>query len=187
MRNRSNLLTSAILSLALLQTFPFPARAGDQEFHSLVERMSGYYQKRPMRFMGWLNFITNRFTAEGVSHFQMVIFDDIDSSRTPPSEDLESSLASLVGPSYQPFVRVHDLRSGDWTCIYIRESGKERFEMLIVSIDSSDAVLMKMQLTPDALREWVDEPTKKGRTPAKRHGRLKLTKERRYDLLGLYT
>jgi hypothetical protein len=39
----------------------------------------------------------------------------------------------------------------------------ERFEMLIVSIDSSDAVLMKMQLTSDALRKWVDEPVKRGR------------------------
>jgi len=163
MRNRSNFLTPAILSFALLQMLPFPARAGDQEFHSLVERMSAYYQKRPMRFMGWLNFITNRFTPHGVSHFQMVIFDDIDTSRTPPSEDFESSLASLVGPSYQPFVRVQEVRSGEWTCIYIRESGKTRFEMLIVSIDSSDAVLMKMQLTPDALREWVDEPVKRGR------------------------
>jgi hypothetical protein len=163
MRNRSNFLTPAILSLALLQMLPFPARAGDEEFHSLVERMSAYYQKRPMRFMGLMNFISNRFTPPGVSHFQMVIFDDIDSSRTPPSEDLESSLANLVGPSYQPFVRVEEVRGGEWTCIYIRESGKSRFEMVIVSIDSSDAVLMKMQLTPDALREWVDEPMKKGR------------------------
>jgi len=163
MRNRSSFLTPAILSLALLQMLPFPARAGDQEFRTLVERMSAYYQKRPMRFMGWLNFVANRFTPNGVSHFQIAIFDDIDTSRTPPSEDLESSLASLVGPSYQPFVRVHDVRSGDWTCIYTRESGKARFEMLIVSIDSTDAVLMKMQLTPDALREWVDEPMKKGR------------------------
>jgi hypothetical protein len=142
---------------------PAPSRAGDGEFHSLVERMSAYYQKRPMRFMGWLNFLANRFTPDGVSHFQMVIFEDIDSSRTPPDEEFESSLASLVGPSYQPFVRVHDVRSGEWTCIYTRESGKTRVEMLIVSIDSSDAVLMKMQLKPEAMREWVDEPVKKGR------------------------
>jgi hypothetical protein len=163
MRNHSQFLAPAILSLALLQMLPAPARAEDQDFHLLVERMSDYYQKRPMRFMGWLNFFANRFTPQGVSHFQMAIFDDIDNSRTPPSEDLESSLASLVGPSYQPFVRVHDVRSGEWTCIYMRESGKTRVEMLIVSIDSSDAVLMKMQLKPDALREWVDEPVKKGR------------------------
>jgi len=163
MRNHSELIGRAILSIALLQMFSTPARAGDQEFHLLVERMSAYYQKRPMRFMGWLNFLANRFTPHNVSHFQMVIFDDIEPSRTPPGDDLESSLASIVGPSYQPFVRVHEVRSGDWTCIYTRESGKTSFEMVIVSIDSSDAVLMKMQLKPEALRDWVDEPVKKGR------------------------
>ena len=142
---------------------PAAARAGDSEFHSLVERMSDYYQKGPMRFMGWLNFFANRFTAGGVSHFQIAIFDDVEISRTHPNEDLESSLASLVGPSYQPFVNVHNVRSGEWTCIYTRESGKAGIEMLIISIDSSDAVLMKMQLTPEAMRQWVGEPVEKGR------------------------
>ena len=142
---------------------PAAARAGDSEFHSLVDRMSDYYQKRPMRFMGWLNFFANRFTPGGVSHFQMVIFDDVDASRTHPSEDLASSLASLVGPSYLPFVSIHDVRSGEWTCIYTRESGKEQIEMLIISINSSDAVLMKMQLKPEAMREWVEDPLERGR------------------------
>jgi len=163
MRNRRTFLTPAILSLVLLQMLSFPAWAGDQEFHQLVERISAYYQKRPMRSIGWLNFLANRFTPHGVSHFQMVIFDDIDTSDTPPGEEFESGLERIVGPSYQPFVRVHDVRSGDWTYIYTRESGKARFEMLIVTIDSSEAVVMKMQLTPDALREWLDDPVKKGR------------------------
>jgi hypothetical protein len=163
MRNHSAFLVRTILILALLQMLPVPARAGDREFHLLVERMSATFQKRPMRFLGWVNFLANRATPQGISHLHMAIFADIDPSRTPPGEELESSLASLVGPSYQPFVRVHDVRSGEWTCIYVRESGKESFEMLIVSIDSTDAVVMKMQLEPDAMHEWVDEPAKRGR------------------------
>ncbi len=163
MRNRRPLLAPAILSVALLQMLPAVARAGDSEFHSLVERMSDYYQKRPMPFMGWLNFVSNRFTPGGVSHFRMAIFDGVGASPTHPSEDLESSLASLVGASYQPFVNVHNVRSGEWTCIYTRESGKERIEMLIISIDASDAVLMKMLLKPEAMREWVDDPMERAR------------------------
>ena len=163
MRNHRSLLAPAILSFVLLQMHPAAARAGDSEFHSLVERMSDYYQKGPVRHMGWLNFFANRFTPGGVSHFEMAIFDDVDTSRTRAGEDLQFSLASLVGPSYQPFVSVHDVRSGDWTCIYTRDSGKEQIEMLIISIDSSDAVLMKMQLKPEAVREWVEEPLERGR------------------------
>jgi hypothetical protein len=163
MRDRSKLLARAVLLLVLLQFLPATAIAGDPEFHSLVDRVSAYYQKRPMRFMGLLSFIANRFTPPGVSHFQMAIFEDVTSPGTPPGEELESSLEGLVGPGYQPFVRVRDFRSGGWTCIYVRESGKESFEMLIVSIDSTDAVAMKMQLEPDAMHEWVDEPVKRGR------------------------
>ena len=163
MRNRKQVLAPALLSVALVQMLPVAARAGDSEFHSLVERMSDYYQKGPVRHMGWLNFFGNRFTPGGVSHFEMAIFEDVDTSRTHASEDLRSSLAGLLGPSYQPFVSVHDVRSGEWTCIYTRESGKEQVEMLIISIDSSDAVLMKMQLKPEALRKWVEDPLERGR------------------------
>ena len=163
MRNHKTLFAPAILGAALLQMLPAAARAGDAEFHSLVERMSDYYQKRPLRHLEWLNFFANRFTPGGVSHFQMAVFDDVDASRTPPSEDFKSSLASLVGPSYRPFVNVHDIRGGEWTCIYTRESEKERIEMLIISIDSSDAVLMNMQLTPEAVRRWLDDPLQRAR------------------------
>ena len=163
MRNRRLLLVPAILGAALLPVLPAAARAGDGEFHSLVERMSDYYQKGPVRHMGWLNFFANRFTPGGVRHFEMAIFDDVEGSPTRPSKDFETSLASLVGPSYQPFVNIRDVRSGEWTSIYTRDSGKEQIEMLIISIGSSDALLMKMQLKPEAMREWVEEPMERGR------------------------
>lgn len=170
MRNRSKLLACAILLFVLLQFLPATAVAGDQEFHSLVDRVSAYYQKRPMRFMGLLGFVANRFTPPGVGHLQMAIFEGIPSFRTPPGEELESSLEGLVGHGYQPFVRVHDNRSGDLSVIYVRESGEKSFEMLIVSIDSTDAVLMKMQLNPDAMRDWMDEPVEKGKGSGHRGG-----------------
>jgi hypothetical protein len=170
MRNRSKLLARAILLCVFLQFLPVTAAAGDPEFHALVDRMSAYYQKRPLRGMGLLSFIANRFTPHGVGHFQMAIFDDITSPGTAPGEELESSLQGLVGPGYQPFVRARDNRSGDVTVIYVRESGKQSFEMLIVSIDSTDAVLMKMRLNPDAMRDWMDEPVEKGKGSGHRGG-----------------
>ena len=164
MQSHRMLLIPAILSAALLGMLSVAARAGDSEFHSLVERLSDYYQKGPVRHMGWLNFFANRFTAGGgISHFQMAIFDDVDTSRTHASEDLESSLAGLVGSSYRPFVSARDIRSGEWTCIYTRESGKEQIEMLIFSIDPGDAVLMQMQLKPEAVRKWVEHPLESSR------------------------
>jgi len=168
MRNRNKLLASAILLFVLLELLPATALAGDQEFHLLVDRISAYYQKRPMPFMGLLSFIGNRFTPHGVGHLQMAIFEDVPSLRTRAGEELEPTLRGLVGPGYQPFVRVQDRRSGDLTLIYVRESGKKSFEMLVVSIESAEAVLVKMQLNPDAMRDWMDEPVSSGRDSA--HG-----------------
>ena len=163
MRNRSKLLARACLLFVLPPLLPAASVAGDPEFHSLVERVSAYYQKRPMRFMGLLDFVANRFTPHGVSHLKMAIFEDVDSSRMLPAEGFGSFMQGVVGPSYEPFVRVHNNHSGDLTFIYVRESGKKSFEMLIVSIDSTDAVLMKMQLNPGAMRDWVDEPVERGK------------------------
>lgn len=166
MKNRSELLTRAIILAVLLQFPPSAAVGGDPEFHLLVHRMSAYCQKRPMPFMGLLAFIGNRFTPPGVGHLQMAIFENVPSLRTPPAEGLDATLQDLVGSGYQPFVRVHDNRSGDQTFIYVRESGKSCFDMLIVSIDSTEAVLMKMRLNPDAMHDWMDEPVTSGRGSA---------------------
>lgn len=163
MKSRSKSLACATLLLLLLQFLPAIAVAGDPEFHTLIDRVSAYYQKRPMRFMGLLGFIANGFTPQGVGHLQIAIFEGIPSFRTPPGEEFESSLQGLVGLGYQPFVRIHDIRSGDLTVIYVRESGQKSLEMLIVSINSTDTVLMKMRLNPNAVRDWVDRPVEKGK------------------------
>ena len=92
MKTRSNLLARATVLVVLLQLLPATAAAGDQEFHLLVDRVSSYYQKRPMPFMGLLSFIGNRFTPHGVSHLQMAVFEDVDSSRMPTGNELESFL-----------------------------------------------------------------------------------------------
>lgn len=168
MRHRSKLLARAILLSVILQFLPVTALAGDQEFRLLVDRVSAYYQKRPLPFMGLLSFIGNCFTPHGVSHLQMAIFEDVSSGRRPPEEEFQSSLEGLVGPGYQPFVRVYNSHSGERTFIYAREYGKKNYEMLIVSMERTEAVIMQMRLDPAALRDWVDEPVRRGRDSA--HG-----------------
>lgn len=168
MRNRSKLLAPAILLTVLLQFLPATAIAGDEDFHLLVDRVSSYYQKRPMPFMGLLSFIGNRFTPHGVSHLHMAIFEDVDGSRTPPGAEFDSFMQGVVGPSYQPFVRVHNNHNGEQTYIYAREHGKQNYEMLIVSMERTEAVVLKIELNPDAMRDWVDEPVHSGRDSA--HG-----------------
>ena len=168
MKKGTELLSRALLLFTILQMFPAAAAAGDPEFHLLVDRMSSYYQKRPMPFMGLLSFIGNRFTPHGVGHLQMAIFENVTQSPASRGEELESTLAGLIGEGYQPFVRVRENKSGESTFIYARESGSKHFDMLIVSIESDESVLIKLRLDPDAMHDWVDEPVRHGR--ASGHG-----------------
>lgn len=168
MGRKSERWARAVLIFLFLGLLPTAAAAGDQEFHLLVGRMADYCQKRPMRGMGLISFIANRFTPRGVGHMQIAIFENIPPVRRTSVEELASSLQSLVGPDYQPFVRDRDNRNGDVSFVYVRESGKNKFDMLVVSIDSTDAVLVKMRLDPDAMRDWVDEPVSRSHHPTRR-------------------
>jgi hypothetical protein len=156
--------------LFLLQFLPDTTVAGDQEFRAIVDHVAACYQKRPMRFIGLLNFIANRFTPHGVSHFKMAIFEDLDPSHSPTDGQFDSFMQGLVGSYYERFVRVQNNHSGERTFIYARESGKKNFEMLIVSMEPTEVMVMKMRLKPEVMRDWVDEPVEKGRDSSHRDG-----------------
>jgi hypothetical protein len=166
MKKRSKLIALACFLVALLPLLAARAVAGDAEFQAIVDRVSTYYHKRPMPFMGLLSFTANRFNPHGVNHLSMAIFEDVDSARMPPAEETESFLQDLVGASYQPMVRVYDNHSGEQTFIYAREGDKNNFEMLIVSLERTEAVIIKMRLDPDAMRDWVGDPVRKGHNSA---------------------
>jgi hypothetical protein len=155
-------LKRAVLLLLFLQFLPAVGKAGDWEFDELVGRMSDYCQKRPMRGMGIINFIANRFAPHGVGHLQMAIFEDIPAAAHSPEQELESFLHNLVGPEYQSFIRDRNNHSQEVSFIYFREAGNKNFEMLIVSLERTEAVVMKMRLDPDAMHDWMDEPVSHG-------------------------
>jgi hypothetical protein len=83
----------------------------------------------------------------------------------PSAREFDSFLQGLVGASYQPFVRVFDNHSGEQTFIYARECDKN-YDMLIVSLERTEAVIIKMRVDPDAMGDWVDDPVSKGRHSA---------------------
>jgi hypothetical protein len=115
--------------------------------------------------MGLLSFAANRFNLHGVKNLKLAIFEDVDSSRTPSAREFDAFLQGLVGSSYQPFVRVFDNHSGEQTFIYVRECDKN-YDMLIVSLERTEAVIIKMRVDPDAMGDWVDDPVSKGRHSA---------------------
>jgi len=151
----SRWLSPLLLSALLLA--PASAPAADREFQQIVGRLSEHYQKRPMWGMGLLSFLANCASPAGVSHLKMAVFENVETSRKPLDGDFERFLKTTVGTGYQPFVTVRSNRNGERVYIYAKEAG-ERMDLLLISAQQAEAVVMKMRLDPKAMEKWMSEP-----------------------------
>ena len=139
-----------------------PAHAGDREFQEIVGRLSDAYHKRPMRFMGLVSFAARVAHPEGTSGLRLAIFDDIDPAVRPDSSEFDGFMQRTLGPDFHPFVRVRSNRDGEQTYIYTKDN-KGGWDMLLVTVEPTEAVVVKMRLNQDAMRRWVDDPVDQGR------------------------
>ena len=139
-----------------------PARAGDREFQQIVGRLSDAYHKKPMRFMGLVSFAARVAHPEGTSGLRLAIFEDIDPNVGPDPGQFDRFMQRTVGPDFHPFVRVRSKHDGEQTYIYTRDD-RGGWDMLVVTLDPSEAVVVKMRLNQEAMRRWVDDPVDHGR------------------------
>ena len=168
MKRRIKLLAIMGLSLAPLPLLWAARPSGDADFHLLVDRVSSYYKKRPMPFMGLLCFPVNVVNPHGVRNLKLAVFENVDSSGLPKGQDFDAFLQSVAGRSYRPFIRVYDNRSAEQTFIYRRMRGENDFEVLVVSLERTEAVIVEMRLDIAAMSKWVADPASRGRDSA--HG-----------------
>lgn len=162
--------TKLLLPVAMMVTLAAaPARASDREFHEIVSRLAATYHKKPMPFMGFISFVARFEQPQGVSGIKFAIFDDIDPSLSPDENEFDRFMQSIIGSEFQPFVRVRSHRDQEQTYVYLHNL-KDASEMLVVTIDTSDAVVVKMRLKPEAMKDWVDDPVGEGRHSAHNGG-----------------
>lgn len=166
---RKNRVGLHVLALSGLLLAPAAGRAGDREFHAIVERIQAHYQKRPMRFMGLVSFVANRARPEGVRGIKLAVFEDLDSARHPADPDFEAFMQEIVGPEFHPFVRVLSRRDGEQTFVYAKGSGRD-LELLVVTLDQDEACVVKMKVDPEGIRQWVDNPPAMSRKTPVSHG-----------------
>ena len=151
-------ITRLLLPMALIAALAVtPARAGDREFHEIVNRLAATYHKKPTPFMGLVSFVARFAQPQGVSGMKLAIFDDIDPSLSPDESEFTAFMQNIVGSEFEPFVQVRSHRDHEQTYVYLHNV-KNASEMLVVTIDSSDAVVVKMRLKPEAMKDWMDDP-----------------------------
>jgi hypothetical protein len=153
---------SFLLGLGLMATFgATPAPAGDRAFHEIVRRLSVAYQKKPMPFMGFVSFVARFAQPQGVSGLKIALFEGVDPSHNPDAARFDALVEGVAGADYHPMVRVRSKGDGDETYVYVRDAGSG-FEMLVVNLEPSEAVVAKMHLNPQAMEGWMDHPIDQG-------------------------
>jgi hypothetical protein len=161
---RTRLLAEALIVGALL-ALPAVARGKDRAFDEIVRRIESHYNRRPVRLMGLASFAANRARPEGVRNMKLAVFEDLDTSQYPPDNNFNSFLEGVARPEFQPFVRVLSNRDGERTYVYARETG-DSWELLVIDFEQDEACVIQMQMKPEAMADWFDEPARQARSSA---------------------
>ena len=141
------------LVLLLLLAVAAPAFADFRD----VERDLRSRLGRPMYipFLGFARFATWIVHPKGVRDFQLVTWErDKGPAVNLDGVELEQMLRRGLAADFQPVVRVRERK--EWTFIYVRPVG-DRFEMMLLTHDRSDTVLVRAEIDAEQLARAINE------------------------------
>jgi len=160
MRNKlSHTFVIAALALFAAGLAPAPAVAGDNDFGRAVKQVeSTYHVRRSYRFILGVGVKIASVAArpEGVSHLKLALFQNERFRGHQSPADLVDVVRSALGPEWRPFVEVKE-RGGERTLVYGRDGGKDA-QLLVVTTDQEETVLVQMEINPDRMAKLIDRP-----------------------------
>ena len=157
-----------VLILALCaSTF---ALGADPEFKGIVHSIEHTYGVHHLHipFVGLAMFFAR---PAGVHGFKLAVFEGFQ----PPTDsaDIRRVIETSLGPGWYPFVRVQSKgeSDGETTLIYTYPCGN-KLRMMIVNLEPSEAVVLKMELNEHAIEKWLKEPGEQADGHSSHHPRV---------------
>ena len=127
------------------KSLPFLARAG-MKVANTAARLSGGDRKR---------------IAE-LGSVKVAFFEDQDFSSHGRVGAFKASINNTLIRSWSPLVQTVSAKDEEQNYIYLREA-KEKFQVLVVTIDRRDAVVVQATINPDTLARLMQNPEEMGR------------------------
>jgi len=72
-------------------------------------------------------------------------------------DQIEAAMKDGLGQDWSWFIRSTSKQTHERAVIYVRGEAA-KFDMMIVSIESGEAAIVKLRLKPDEMKKWMDEP-----------------------------
>ena len=146
----------AAAALLLLTVVTLPLHA---DFASIARAIDAQHGVKRI----WIPFLSIARVAvrmiepEGVHDFQLATFEGADDLEPQMLRDL---IRTRAGAGFVPLVQVWSKKSQEWSFIYARPAkGTDRLELMILAHDSSDTVLVRVEVDANVIaRELKDQP-----------------------------
>jgi hypothetical protein len=135
------------------------AQAADRDFDAIVHRLEAHYGKKRTHIplLGMANLFVKVSQPEGVKSLELAVFEDLAPDLQPSPQALDTIFESLPDKGWKPFVRVRSNRDGEHVQVYSRLDGKT-WQLLVATVERTEATVMKLRLSPEALAQWIDDP-----------------------------
>ena len=140
------------VGIALLAVFlSIPAQAGFDGVLAGLESRLGRTLWIP--FFGFARTFVRVGHPRGVHDVQIAVFEG--KGRLDPGE-LDTLMRSRAGRDYAPLVRVRSRKQRESTIVYARPHG-QLLELLVLTNDSDDTVLVRVVVDPDAAMRYLND------------------------------
>ena len=148
-----------VLALMVALFFGYStARAKDPEFDAITKHLKAQYKakRRKIPFMGLANFAVKIIRPAGVKSIKVAIFEELSHAPAAGNNELSAVMRGALSPEWLPLVRIRS-RNGEQMYVYARDAG-ESVKLMVVTIDGTDAVVARVKVNPQKLKEFLDNP-----------------------------
>ncbi len=162
MTTSKRLLTRLSITVVLLTLAPAPSLAGDESFSSVVKHIKSNYHAKQQGFFGAMmlaRFAVKIIKPAGVKNFKVVLLKDLDYSEAPRpgNGQFHSFIQNKIDPRWTPLVQYSSPREKQWTYVYVTRE-KEDIQLLVVTLQQKDAVVLQTRFSPARLVEFMNNP-----------------------------
>jgi hypothetical protein len=128
------------------------------DFGQIVKHIEvTYHVHRQHRLvMGLAGFVVKFWHIAGVKNFKGAIFENQPFVNAASDTRFDEVVRAAMDSGWQPMVQEWDRRSGERTYIYAQDLGKD-LKMLVVSLESNEAVVIQVKVNPQKLEAFLDE------------------------------
>ena len=162
MTTSKRLLTRLSITVVTLTLAPGASLAGDESFSSVVKHIKSNYHAKQQGFFGAMmlaRFAVKIIKPAGVKNFKVVLLKDLDYSEAPGpgNGQFHSLIRNKIDPRWTPLVQYSSPREKQWTYVYVTRE-KEDVQLLVVTLQQKDAVVLQTKFSPARLVEFMNNP-----------------------------